>query len=312
MAKRFPGLHHLNLSGGEPFLRDDLAEIPGLFYRYSNTRFVTVATNSSLPEKVERDLERICRSCPDAWVRLNQSLDGIGERHDAIRGKPGLYRSVLELNRRLERLSQRLPNLSVAVVSVLSGHNRDQISELIAHAYRQLSFDDLGVLYARGRMREPAAREADAEDYRRAQQACASRSQQSGARRPLAGRLYAAVHRTSAELLQTIIDQQRCLTPCTAGQHMVVMDDEGTLWPCEILQHYLDRSDAPLASASLGNVRDFDYSIPRVLDRERARAIRRYVVESRCFCSYECAMAANVLYTPALWTRVVRNFLAMP
>ncbi len=311
VSRGFTGLHHLNLSGGEPFLREDLAEIPRLFYRYSGTRFVTVATNSTLPEKVERDLQRICQSCPDAWIRVNQSLDGIEERHDAIRGKPGLYESVLELNRRLARLSQRLPNLTVAVVSVLSGHNRDHIPELIAHAHRYLQFDDFGVLYARGQMRERTAREADAEDYRRAQRALAVRLRESGTRRALASRLYAAIHRTSAELLHAVIEEERCLTPCTAGRHMVVMDDEGRLWPCEILQYYLDRGDAPFSSAAFGNVRDFDYSIRKALGTERALAIRRYIVQSRCYCSYECAMAANLLYTPALWARVARNFLSL-
>jgi MoaA/NifB/PqqE/SkfB family radical SAM enzyme len=310
-ARGFPGLHHLNLSGGEPFLRQDLTEIPPLFYRHSGARFITVATNSSLPEKVERDLEQICRRCPDAWIRLNQSLDGIGERHDAIRGRPGLFDSVLELNRRLARLRRRVPNLTVAVIAVLSGHNRDHILDLIAYAYRHLEFDDLGVLFARGRTREPADREADADDYWRAQEACAARMRERSGHRSLAGRAYAAVHRTSAELLQTVISEDRYVTPCTAGRRMVVMDDQGGLQPCEVLQHLLDRRNAPFSSADLGNIRDFEFSIQEALASQRARDITRYVVESKCYCSYECAMAANVLYTPALWPRVARNLLSM-
>lgn len=310
-ARGFPRLHHVNLSGGEPFLRDDIGEIPPLFYRYSGARFFTVATNSSLPETVEREVERICRRCPEAWIRVNQSLDGIGERHDAIREKPGLFDSVLELNRRLAHLSRRHPNLTVAVVSVLSGYNRDHIPDLIEYAFRRLAFDDYGVLLARGSTRQPAAREVDAGDYSRAQEACAAWLRESGKQWRRAGRAYAAVHRTSLELLQKVISEERYLTPCTAGRHMVVMDDEGTLRPCEVLQHYLDRGNAPLSSADLGNIRDFNFSIREALSTERARRIARYIVESRCFCSYECAMAANVLYTPALWPQVVRNFLSL-
>jgi MoaA/NifB/PqqE/SkfB family radical SAM enzyme len=307
MARNFPGLHHLNLSGGEPFLREDFPEIPALFYRHSGARFFTVATNSSRTVETEAAVERICRECPDAWVRINQSLDGVGEVHDRIRGKEGLFERVVELNERLSRLSSRLPNLSVAVITVLSNFNRDAIGDVMDYAYRNLDFTDYGVLYVRGETRDPEARRVESGAYHEVQRECARRARERAPRRGPAGRLYTAVHRTASDLLTEVIVEDRFVTPCRAGRNMVVMDDEGMVEPCEILSGFIREGRAALETSRLGNIREFDYDIRKLLSTDHARRVAEYIVDSRCYCTYECAMATNVLYTPRLWARAVRN-----
>ncbi|HWN80465.1 MAG TPA: radical SAM protein, partial [Candidatus Udaeobacter sp.] len=84
--RRLPrSLTHINVSGGEPFLRDDLPEIVRVMREVTVNPRIVISTNAILPERTER----IMREIPDAAVRI--SIDGIGEAHDTTRGVPGNY-----------------------------------------------------------------------------------------------------------------------------------------------------------------------------------------------------------------------------
>ncbi len=45
ISKSLPGLLHLILTGGEPFLRSDIEEIAGVFYKNSGTKSISIPTN---------------------------------------------------------------------------------------------------------------------------------------------------------------------------------------------------------------------------------------------------------------------------
>lgn len=308
IARNFPGLHHVNFSGGEPFLREDFDRIVPLFYRHSNTRFFTVTTNSSIPEVIEAKLRSICERCPDAWIRVNQSLDAVGTRHDSIRGKQGLFQSVVELNRRLASLTRSYPNLSVGIITVMSRFNRGHEFALLDYVDQNLSFSDFGALYVRGQTRDPVAREVETTQYARFQRAVQSRSRLRIARRDLSGRAYLAIHQTAGQLLIKVITEDRFVTPCQAGRRMLVIDDQGSVEPCEILHELIRENKSELMRSDLGNLRDFDFDVRKILATDHAARVLRHIVEKKCYCTYECAMAANVLYTPRLWPLVLKNF----
>ncbi|MBN1655614.1 MAG: radical SAM protein [Deltaproteobacteria bacterium] len=311
IARNFPGLHYINFSGGEPFLREDLEHIPALFYRYSGTRFFTFTTNSSLPEITEAKLRAICESCPDSWIRINQSLDAIGPEHDLIRGKPGLFASVVDLNQRLSRLTRSHPNLSVGIVTVISRLNQGREYGLLDYLYQNLFFSDYGVLYARGETRDPAAREIDARAFVRFHGAVRSRAKRRPEQRGLSARLYTALHQTAGLLLIKVITEDRYVTPCQAGRRMLVIDDQGSVEPCEILKVLIRERKSSLESSDLGNLRAFDYDVRKLLTTDHSKRVLEHIIEHRCYCTYECAMAANVLYTPRLWPLVLKNFVSL-
>jgi MoaA/NifB/PqqE/SkfB family radical SAM enzyme len=97
--RRIPGsLTHINVSGGEPFLRDDLPEIVRVMRSVTRNPRIVISTNAILPERTER----IMREIPDAAVRI--SIDGIGEAHDTTRGVPGNYDRCLETLERLRAI----------------------------------------------------------------------------------------------------------------------------------------------------------------------------------------------------------------
>ncbi|MBN2309983.1 MAG: radical SAM protein [Candidatus Hydrogenedentes bacterium] len=310
-ARRFPGLHQVNFSGGEPFLREDFAEIPVQFYRHSGTRFFTCPTNSSLPEEMERAIRAICTSCPDAWIRITQSLDGVGPVHDTLRGREGLFDCVVELNGRLARLTREFPNLSVGLTTVISKFNRDSVHETLDFVYDNLEFTDFGALFVRGTPRDPAARDVEAEDYVRFMAACIERRRTHRVERNFTSRVFSAIGHTVVGLVTDTLREDRFISPCKAGRRMVVMDDEGNVEPCELLADFVEKGVIDLDSSRLGNIREFDYDIRKLLGTEHARRVLRAIVEQKCYCTFECAWSVNVLYTPGLWPRVLKNYLRL-
>ena len=307
IARNWPGLHNLNLSGGEPFLREDLPELAALFYRHSGTRFITCTTNSSRPEHTETKVRELCERCPDAAIRIAQSLDGVGPLHDSIRGREGLFEQVVELNGRLARLQRRHANLNVNVVTVISSLNSEHADELLDYVYQHLHFDDYGALLVRGDTRDPAAREVEPAVFRRFQRAFADRAAGRSTASGGAARVYSALNRLAAELVADVAVDDRFVTPCRAGRAMVVMDHEGAVEPCEILRNFVSEGKVPIESSRLGTMRASNHDIRRLLAGGHARRVVDAIVSSRCRCTYECAMAANVLYdVPLLLRSMIR------
>src|SRR5437868_5267849 len=90
-----PKFHKLWISGGEPFLRKELAEIIELFYTNNGVRHINLPTNGLVPQKVEAVIDQVLARCPELAIDLNFSLDGLANTHDAIRGVPNNFQKTL-------------------------------------------------------------------------------------------------------------------------------------------------------------------------------------------------------------------------
>lgn len=88
----------LRLTGGEPFLREDLGLLARAALEESRPRVVHVTTNGSLPERVET----FARGFPaPRRLRFLVSFDGMAEVHDKNRGPGVAFSLALETVHRL-------------------------------------------------------------------------------------------------------------------------------------------------------------------------------------------------------------------
>jgi Fe-coproporphyrin III synthase len=99
LGKLPPSLRTVNLTGGEPFLRDDLADFVRAVRRACPRATTTISTNGLRVERIVESLPDLLDA--DPRLRLAVSLDGLGEVHDRIRGVEGAFAKVLELLDRL-------------------------------------------------------------------------------------------------------------------------------------------------------------------------------------------------------------------
>jgi len=106
---QLPRLHAVRLTGGEPFVRKDFADIAALVERHLQPALLHVTTNGFLTDRIVRFCETRPRRVP---LQLLVSLDGEGEKHNQIRGRADAWERTFEtvqaLAPRQEELGLRL------------------------------------------------------------------------------------------------------------------------------------------------------------------------------------------------------------
>jgi MoaA/NifB/PqqE/SkfB family radical SAM enzyme len=119
----FPSVNRLNITGGEPFLRDDLGAILDVVRK--KARRVVISTNGFATKKI---LE-VMKDRKDVGVRI--SFDGIGATHDLVRGVEKAHRRALESLRELKKIG--IKDLGIAVtISDKNAHDLVPLFRLAA------------------------------------------------------------------------------------------------------------------------------------------------------------------------------------
>jgi MoaA/NifB/PqqE/SkfB family radical SAM enzyme len=140
----------VRLTGGEPFLREDFAEIADAVGRRSRPMVLHVTTNGSLPDRVAAFAESFAAP---SRLHIMVSLDGMDEVHDRSRGSDVSFRLAVETVERLVGLRQERRRLSVSVNhTVISPESLDDHAR-IEERMRPLGVDVHSVLaYAESSM----------------------------------------------------------------------------------------------------------------------------------------------------------------
>lgn len=116
-------------SGGEPTVRDDLEEIFLAEHKALPKARLQLSTNGLLPERVI-DLVKFAIK-HDIKIDVGTSLDGIGEKHDLIRGVKGNFEKVDWLLHELTAMKESYKDkLSVSAGFVLSDLTLPSLEEV--------------------------------------------------------------------------------------------------------------------------------------------------------------------------------------
>lgn len=84
-----PPLIWLDIAGGEPFLRKDLADIVLSF----DSKIVHIPSNGSLIPQMLKQIEKI-QAHSKREIIIGPSVDGLQESHDLIRKQPGNWDQI--------------------------------------------------------------------------------------------------------------------------------------------------------------------------------------------------------------------------
>lgn len=310
LARAFPSLYQLTLSGGEPSIRPDLPEIISAFNSPRTVPRITLPSNGQLPEKLERLTSRLCRENPESMINVALSLDGVGEVHNLIRGVSNAFERHEESRKRIQALLAKHSNLSLVVASVLSSFNANHMDELIDYIYTQSWPSRHGIMLARGDTRDALAKNVDigfALDVLNRFHAM-QRTFQSGV-----GKAWLDVyHRNRIDTIST----NRMIDPCLAGSKLLVLDARGELFPCEVLDSLINSGQVTHnGRASFGNVRDVDYQVDNLLNTPGAQSLTRFIRNGGCACTFECALlnnfALNWMNYPRVLFQLIKNLIAM-
>lgn len=215
LAKLPGGFDYLNLTGGEPTLRADLEALVDLLH--PKTRQLEISTNGLQADK----LERILRKHPDVKIRI--SLEGIGERNNAIRGEKNGFERKMDTMKRLVAAG----GCDLGFATTFQDDNCDQLLDL----YRLCnSFG--GEMATSALHNGYQFHKTDNEPYNRVRIARAVQPlivEMLRSRRPKNWfRAY-----LNLGLMKKILGQPR-LIPCTAGRDFAFVDPWGGVYACNV------------------------------------------------------------------------------
>ncbi len=117
MLEKLPkGLRNIKLSGGEPFLRDDLSEIVERIRVVCNKSRIVILTNGISTDVITEQMKRIVKIDPKIAIRL--SIDGVGQLHDKIRGIENAYPNAMNTLSSLKKLGIRDIGVTITVTDI--------------------------------------------------------------------------------------------------------------------------------------------------------------------------------------------------
>ncbi len=94
----------LRITGGEPFLRNDIAEIVNAVEETNRPAMIHFTTNGMLTEQILGAVEKMV---PIGKIHIKVSIDNIGEKHDRTRGVSGAYLKALDTVKGLAELAKK-------------------------------------------------------------------------------------------------------------------------------------------------------------------------------------------------------------
>jgi MoaA/NifB/PqqE/SkfB family radical SAM enzyme len=301
-ASQTPPLFQLNLTGGEPTLRDDLPEIISVFQRYTGIRHVTLTSNGMLPDKTVNICREIGSRCPKLPFRITISLDGLETVHNRIRGVKDGFQKATRTIRGLLELHKELPHLRVAVNSVYCHQNQDHFPHLVDYLHKNFPLENHLLLWPRGNPRDPSVMKVEFDTFVRVKSQL-DRYYTNGTNQGYLSRVFNELDKMVGQSVIETIHRNRLPSPCRAGRRMIVIDAVGNVQICEPSAYQSqgrskDLTDAvPLDESrwQLGSLRENDYSIRNILALPETKKKIRTVQKNCCYCTYECARYASIL-----------------
>lgn len=302
----FSSMGHIyifNVSGGEPFLRDDIVQIVESACKHLTPGIIHIPTNALAVNRILKNTHDILTLLKDKYphVRLTvkPSLDHLHEKHDAIRGIPGNFEKVMDVFKKLKILQKEFPQLHVELGTVISKFNVSDIKEISdfiitlgMDSYRNEIAEQRSEMFNQDHDITPSAQE-----YEKAISYFVENIKSAMNNRPFFNRITNAFRLEYYQLAIQILKSNKQIIPCYAGISNVHLSPYGDIWPCCTLGY----------EQSMGNLRDYNYDFTNLWNSDMAKSVREYIKNKNCACPLANQAYSNILLNlPSLY-RVFRE-----
>lgn len=281
LAKQVGPLFWLDIGGGEPFLRKDLADIVCSF----DAKVVQIPSNGSLHDQMIEQVKWM-KSRSSAEIGVSFSLDGLEKTHGKIRGQEKSWDQVWTAF----ELLREIGGVPVKINTVLTNHNKDEIIDLMKEVRRR-GPDFHSIIFVRGESQDQDVALPEIEELRRLEPEIFSilETYDYGA-----GKVSAHILRNYHRYLWSIsiktIVEKRQVIPCLGGEaHMVVWSDGGVS-SCELLEN-------------IGDLKTQTWN--DILESDARRAQLRAIKNGECHCTHNCAILDSVFFSPTCMPKLL-------
>lgn len=288
-------LDKLLISGGEPLLRDDLAEICKIFHANNGIKYLHLPTNGFYADETYGCLQDIISSCPDLNIEVGLPLDGLKETHNKIKGVDGSFDKVLNTIEKISALKSRFKNLRIYIITVVNNANINEIIPLCEFIKKNLSVDGHGPSPMRGSphdkgLRAPSHKEWD--ELSKKLIAYAKYWNDKNIGNAIKSLISTNRTRYMYNLYTRILKDGKLPFTCQAGHSIAVLEPDGDVRICELTK-------------TVGNVRNAGYNLKAVLESDTAKDMMKRV--RTCACTHACFLTSSMARRPDL---ILRSYFA--
>jgi MoaA/NifB/PqqE/SkfB family radical SAM enzyme len=280
LSQELGRIENLNLSGGEPFMRQEIAEICHYFIRNNHVKQIYIPTNAFFTKRVTEAVGNILREPDLKLLAIEISLDGMPDYHDRFRGLNHSFQKAMETYEALAELQTEDQRLRIHAVSTVSADNIDQISSLTKLLYETCpAMDHHNIALIRGDRKNPSLQGPNLMRYQRlvdhVAELWAPREN---------GRFGSIVEPLLQSAKVRTAQEQEQIVPCRAGILSGVVYANGDVSFCETLP--------PLGNLRQRSFKDIWYS-------KEARALRRSIRYKECYCTNEIFLWPSIVFQPS-------------
>ena len=289
LSKSLGDLYFLMISGGEPFIREDLPEILDIFIENNHPAAISIPTNGLLKEAILNQTQHVASSHKDVRFFISLPLDGFRETHDFLKGKEGMFDCSIETAQDLCRLRKKHPNISVNIVTTVSNANLREILPLFKFVKENLEVNKHNCHPVRGNVMDKNMRPPSGSEWMKLWRQLTPykrfylKKKQSRTYRFL----FSWGSRKTAMITAQSLDGKKWPFPCHAGQSVGVLEPDGGVRLCELTE-------------IIGNARDTDYDFKKVWFSRRAEELRKKIGTKECTrgCTHGCFLNTSFMSNP--------------
>jgi len=276
----------LNLSGGEPFIRKEFADICTQFIRNNGVKEIYVPTNGYFTERTIKALKGVLKESSLKEIGVEISLDGMPEFHDEFRKTRYAFHRAMETYDAMAELQKTDPRLQIYAISTATEDNMDEIRQLTTFLFDrcpQMAHHHLALI--RGDRKNPSLQGPSLQEFRDLHKYCRS--------------LWLERHEArSGSVVEPMLqhvkiqtaEQERQVVPCRAGVLSAVVYANGDVSVCE---------QRPV----IGNLRDSSF-----MDLWRAQStnqVRKSIKAGDCYCTNEIFLWPSIVFQPLQLARTM-------
>jgi radical SAM protein with 4Fe4S-binding SPASM domain len=265
-------LRTISLTGGEPFLRNDLPEIIERAKSVCSKSRIVIPTNGILTDVITEQMKKIVKIDPKIAVRV--SIDGIGELHDNIRGVKNAYASVINTLKSLKELRIR----DLGIIITISDINLREMGKVYEIAKEKKVKFNCQVAHSSDFYYEKDNRDIGQKDLFKKELNLIISSELKSFN--LQGLFKTYYYRG----LWNYVNCMPRIYPCNAGSLFFYLSPEGNVYPCI----FLDKK--------MGNLHDDSFDT--IWYSKLAQQVREYVKRCNSNCWMICTVAPAIKNNP--------------
>lgn len=284
-------VYYFNVSGGEPYLRKDFPEIIELACKYLKPKVIVIPTNGILSDRIYEATCEILRIIqqydPKISISIHPSIDGIGEKHDEIRGVKGNFEKLMRTIELLKPLEKEYRNFTIEPGTVVSNFNINEIDDIKAFVH------DMGLVGHRNEIAEQRSEffnigapiTPTPGQYQELMKKWVKDINDNIKGKPMSTKVADAMRSVYCQIAGKILETHKRVIPCYAGILHIQVNYNGGVWGCCVLGY----------DHEFGNLRDFDYNLPKLMSSPKAIKEWEYIQSNQCACPLAGVIGPSML-----------------